>query len=294
MKRLLLIVNPFARRVSERKIEKINKILKERGYFLETLYTHSKGDGTLLAKQVEKSQNKIYAILVAGGDGTINEVANGLTDNSIPLLILPLGSENLLAKELNIPFKIEKAIDLLERKPSEIFLGKARIEKESETIIRYFLLMIGVGFDAMVVKDVRNSIKKIDSRFAHLYSFLKNFTKYSPQPMKIFIDDEEFIGFNAIICKSSLYGGIFRMSKDAKLKESSIYMVVFKGSDRFSLLKDLYRVYKETHYQSLDILYKKVSKVKILDKNHIQIDGDYLGKGKLEIEESSKTLKFFS
>lgn len=290
MKKVFIIANPVAGRSSVKKIEKAVSLLKTMGYIPELLWTEAKGDGTRLSKEILKNYPpETHAIIAAGGDGTFNEVANGLIGTDIPMAILPLGTTNVLAKELGIPEEVEGALSLIQKNPSRIFPARIKLDGKE----RYFLLMAGIGFDGEAVYGVNKKLKRLSGKLAYILSGFKNFLDYAPVPMRIKIDGTEVSGYNAVICKSACYGGYFRMAPDADPRESSLYAVVFTEKNRTSLLRYVAGVITARHTKFRDVVYKKASRVIVEPERHVQIDGDYLGKGKVEIVSGTEELRFF-
>ena len=91
--------------MSESKIERACRLLEQKGYRVELLRTKQRGEAEQMAKDATKRAP--YMIIAAGGDGTFNEVANGIAGTEIPMAILPMGTTNVLAKELGIPNTVE-------------------------------------------------------------------------------------------------------------------------------------------------------------------------------------------
>src|SRR4030066_780901 len=119
---IILIGNPAARGASLKKFESASDFLREKGFDTKILLTEKSNDATRLAS--EAVRKKPYPIIQAGGDGTINEVINGMVKSDIPLAILPLGTTNVLAKELSIPEYINGAMETaVSRKPRTVSLG---------------------------------------------------------------------------------------------------------------------------------------------------------------------------
>ncbi len=291
MKKVFIIANPVAGRSSVKKIEKALSLLKTMGYMPELLWTEAKGDGIRLSKEILKNYppETLHAIIAAGGDGTFNEVANGLTGTDMPMSILPVGTTNVLAKELGIPENIEKALSLIQREPSRIFPARIKLDGKE----RYFLLMAGIGFDGEAVYGVNKKLKRLSGKLAYIMSGFKNFLYYAPVPMMIKIDQTEVSGYNAVICKSACYGGYFKMAPDANLREPSLYAVVFTEKNRLSLLRYVAGVITARHTVFRDVKYTKASSVIIEPERHVQIDGDYLGKGRVDIKAGYEGLKIF-
>ncbi len=191
------------------------------------MFTQKKGDAEYLAKDsIKKSPLMIVA---AGGDGTFNEVINGLAGSEIPMAILPFGSTNVLAKEIGAPENIKKAIDFaLSRTPRKISLGKVIIKKNSLTLDRYFILMAGIGYDGETVFGLNESLKKISGKGSYIFSGIKTLFKFKPLELKFDIDGKIFFGHSAIISKAAKYGGNFKITPDANISEPIFYVCIFK------------------------------------------------------------------
>jgi len=292
MKSLIVIIsNPAARRSSAKKIEQAAAFLREKGFDTEIIFTEESGHATLLAKEAVSKYP--HLIIAAGGDGTINEVINGIAFSDIPLAILPQGTTNVLAKELGIPENVRGALEIaISRTPRMVSLGKIEFTQHSSLITRYFCLMAGIGFDGKAVYDMNASIKRVSGETAYILSGLKNFFRYFPNELFFNIDGKEYSGYAAIIGKSSRYGGNFRATPDARLSEPALYTCIFKGKKRTDLLRYVFGIIRGTHLKDKDIIYLKSTNIEILGSAHIQTDGDYLGvtPAKISVEKDALRL----
>ena len=143
MKRILVIFNPAARHA---------KRLMTRREGVTFAPTQGPGDATRIAAAARDYD----LVVAAGGDGTINEVVNGLT--GVPLGVLPLGTANVFAKELGLPARLDAAWRVLEvGRTRRIDLGCAEFAGQT----RHFVQLAGVGFDAQAVRSVDLKLKKI-------------------------------------------------------------------------------------------------------------------------------------
>ena len=274
---IILIGNPAARDASLKKFEFASIFLREKGFDTKILLTEKSNDATHLAK--EAVMEKPYAIIAAGGDGTINEVINGMVKSDVPLAILPLGTTNVLAKELGIPEHIKGAMEAaVSRKPRTVSLGKIELNPETDSVFsRYFCLMAGIGFDGEAVHDINAAVKKRSGKAAYIFSGMKNLLRYSPNLLFYNIDGKEYAGFSSITGKASKYGGNFKITPDADLLNPFLYTCIFQGNKRSDLLRYVFKVMTGKLFYERDIVYLKSSSVEILGTAHIQIDGDYLG-----------------
>ena len=274
---ITLIGNPAARGASLKKFESASAFLQEKGFGTKIVLTEKSNDATRLAK--EAVLEKPYAIIAAGGDGTINEVINGMVKSNIPLAILPLGTTNVLAKELGIPEHINRAMETaVSKKPRTVSLGRIELNPGTDSSYsRYFCLMAGIGFDGKTVHDINTAVKKKSGKAAYIFSGIKNLLNYSPNRLFYNIDGKEYAGFSSITGKASKYGGNFKITPDADLSNPTLYTCIFQGNKRRDILRYVFRVMSGSLLNEGDIVYLKSTSVEVLGTAHIQIDGDYLG-----------------
>src|SRR4030043_663621 len=203
---IILISNPVAKRASERKIEAAYRLLKSRGYKVEIVSTKYKGHAEGLAIEVIKRSPAL--VIAAGGDGTFNEVINGIAGSEIPMAILPLGTTNVLAKELDIPEDVDSALEVaIKGDPKTISLGRITATHRSPPATRYFVLMAGIGFDGEAIFNVKETLKRFSGKGSYIYSGLKTLSGYKPGKLVFHIDGKTFSGYTAIIGQAAKYGG---------------------------------------------------------------------------------------
>jgi len=287
------IANPVAGGGALRLIKRAEAIFKSMEVDVHLKLTNKKGDAELFARQISsefripnselsntnlklKTQNSKLLILIAGGDGTVNEVINGLlstsTGKDIPVALLPVGITNVLAKELGIPEDIKKAIQLaLTGSPKKISLGRING--------RYFVSMAGIGFDGEVVFRLKQGIKRVSGKGAHILSGINCLINYNPPLIEIKTSNRTLTGYTAVVGKASCYGGYFKVTPGASLTEPLLDLCLFKGKTKKDLLRFIFGVIRKKHLNFKDIFYGKFSELEILSQGevHIQIDGDYFG-----------------
>ncbi len=325
MKRtVILIGNPAAGKNALKSIEKAGGIIKSGGFDVRLMLTEKRGDAEAFARQVS-SEFGVHSlsprpplsgggqggilIITAGGDGTFNEVINGIAGSEIPMAILPLGTTNVLAKELNIPEDADKALDIaLNGNEHKICLGKitlsgyrrqdarckiedrgrinriSGISHQSSELSRYFLLMAGIGFDGRTVYGIKGAIKKFSGKGAYIWSGLSALLKWNPEKLIFNIDGKTREGYSAIVCNASKYAGNFNVAPDAKLNEPYLYAFIMHGKRRLNLIKYVSAIIRGRHMKLSDITYQRAEQIEIQGNAHIQIDGDYLGKTPASIE----------
>ncbi len=185
-KQMLLIVNPYATTVSDRLKNLVVYALQGR-YEVETVDTEAQNHATEIGREV---RDHGYDIVVAfGGDGTLNEVANGLAGTDVPVSVLPGGSTNVVCRTLGIPNDVVDATEHLlalvdEWQPRKIDLGKADG--------RHFVFSCGVGIDATVVKrvDAHPRLKSRAGPYYYTWATVSAFYRsYLVNPVRMRVED---------------------------------------------------------------------------------------------------------
>jgi YegS/Rv2252/BmrU family lipid kinase len=216
----LLIVNPAAgggRRV--RQLDKARRIFRSAGIETELQNTTAAGEATHLARRAVEAERQL--VIVCGGDGTVNEVVNGLACSQVPLAVLPAGTANVLAKELALPWNLPRAAERVATAPyRRIALGLAIPEKSSGEP-RYFLSVAGAGADGALVSAVRPDIKLKAGILAYWQEGLRQLTRYdfpmfrtqmAGTPINI---DASLV----IVGRTKHYGGPFKITTEADLMQ---------------------------------------------------------------------------
>ncbi|HXP80696.1 MAG TPA: diacylglycerol kinase family protein [Verrucomicrobiae bacterium] len=214
----VLIVNPAAgggRAV--RKLDAARRIFRNAGIETELQNTGAAGEATIMARRAVEASRQL--VIVCGGDGTVNEVVNGLACSQVPLAVLPAGTANVLAKELKIPWNLSRAAERLIGAPyRRIALGLATPEKSSGEP-RYFLSVAGAGADGALVSAVRPEIKLKAGILAYWQEGFRQLTRYD-FPMFHTTMAGNGVGIDAslvIVGRTKHYGGPFKITTEADL-----------------------------------------------------------------------------
>lgn len=227
MKHVLIIVNPVAGGFSEFDLERVKGTFHRQGVSVSIYRTEKAGDGTVRAR---KTGREFDAVIAMGGDGTVNEVVNGLACSNTPLGIIPTGTENVLAQDLNIPSNPLKAARIiLKENQRRVDLGKVDGH--------YFAFVAGVGFDAHVAARTDPLLKKLLGKAAYPLTAFREILTYDPGTITIKADGEEHEGTFVIIGNSRLYGGAISFTPDAEMDDGVLDFCVMKNTDLFSALR---------------------------------------------------------
>ena len=287
MKKYLIIFNPFAGkgRALKHKEQIINFFLENNLPYL-IKQTHKQKDAFHIARKYCQTDYDHYVI--CGGDGTINEVVNGLLpDHNKTLIFIPLGTVNIFAKENNIPKKISSALKL-------IFYGSIKNITAGSCGNKDFLLMQSVGIDSYVVKNVTPKLKKRFGLLAYIIVFMKSIFTYDyPQ---IIVENENsstFLGTYVLVSKCKYYGGFLKITPDAHLDNNFLTVCILTKKGIIPLLKILFLSSIGLNHLNKDCIFFKTKHVKIYgEKLHSQIDGELGPTLPLHIYIKSKNVKF--
>jgi len=215
----VIIGNPNSGRAgSKGYLERCAKDLRSGGLDVEVMNTERPDHATELASLAGDR-----LVVAAGGDGTINEVINGLNKDAT-LGILPLGTANVLAREIGLPLDVERACErILRGERTRIDLGVARNEDGVE---RRFACMAGIGFDAHVVRAVTPRLKRYLRGLAFpVMAFKVLFQKDLPLVQVIHGDTTHVTRF-AIIANGHYYGGDFRVTRPGLLTNGELEAIL--------------------------------------------------------------------
>jgi diacylglycerol kinase (ATP) len=228
----LLIYNPTSggrrhRRFAE--IEKAVRILGDESIKVELAPTTGPGNAQVLARQaVEQGREMVIA---CGGDGTVNEIINGLAGSRVPMALLPAGTANILAKEIRIPWDIPHAARLIpDGIVRRIALGIAKHVNGGQSSYvppegRYFLSVGGAGPDGAIVNAVDPELKKKTGVLAYWAEGAKQLVQYDFPEMIVHSDGQQRRASIIVIGRTVNYGGPFKITTGANLFEDSFEML---------------------------------------------------------------------
>jgi len=249
MKRLFVIFNPAARGEKSRRL--LRFLESKAGNAVTLAPTRHPGDASALAAQAAKDGYDM--IVAAGGDGTINEVVNGMGCSGIPLGILPLGTINVFALDLGIPLELEAAWSLLETGTARaIDLGCAEFAGKE----RFFVQLAGVGFDAHAVRAASWELKKRIGFLSYIWAgvvvLLKPRTDVEVRPLD---GQPPATGSIVLIGNGRLYGGKLALFPHAKLDDGKLDVCVFERWSGWHITRYVWGILRGKHVGLSDVKY---------------------------------------
>lgn len=271
--RAKVIVNPNSKpRKIKKHLKKALRILKQNGFRLSIYFT--KGEGEVFPKVVEAIQEGFTAIIIAGGDGSVNEAINAMVGKSATLGMLPFGGSNVLGRELKIPMHPEEAAKVIARRNvKKIDLG--RIQG------RYFSMMASCGYDAYAISRTSRRIKKIIHRYAYLWAGIKDFLGYRPTEVTLVLDNGKVVekGTFVVVSNTHFYGGSHEVTPFAEIDDGFLDICIYKGKWQIGLVHFALNVLSRKHLQLENVHYYRIRKVYMTAEKPtlLQVDGDLLG-----------------
>ncbi|MHA1536286.1 MAG: diacylglycerol/lipid kinase family protein [Alphaproteobacteria bacterium] len=269
--RLLVIYNPLAGRWRRQRFQQTLRALAASGCRIAVRETAASGEAARFAS--EAIGGGFAAIVVAGGDGTINEVAGVLAGSGETLGIIPLGTANVLAAEIGVPGQPRRIAAILAGgKRKRVRIGKIGNHR--------FVMMAGVGFGARTVARVAPGLKRLTGKFAYLVAALAELIHHQPGRIDLTLDGSEFAAASAVIANGHYYAGRFVLAPEACLEEPALHVCLFGRSGRWNQVRYALAMVLGRLGRLPDVRIVKVISGVISgsDNEPVQADGDIIGR----------------
>lgn len=234
--------------------------------------TNTGQEATELAKRFALDGEPV--VVAAGGDGTLNAVISGLAGSRTALGVMPAGTMNVFARELGIPSNsLVKALEVIDKG----LIREIDLFSANDTP---FVQMAGVGFDAMVIEETKWETKKLLGPIAYLLSAVKVLGEKPPMMEVITKDGRREKGVAVLCGNGSLYGGQFKLFRNASNLDSMLDVIVFKESGYRLVIDALHGIAQggidlaasTTYFQTEELTVKSDRSVPV------EIDGELLGR----------------
>lgn len=268
-RRCFLIVNPTSGSYSQSKIDRILAKLASSGLDPVLLPTATALDPALFASRI-CAENPDPLIVVAGGDGTVNGVLNGLVQGRATLGVIPLGTANVLARELKID-SVDDAIRRLARGESRpVPVG----ELECAGRNRRFLLMAGAGVDGAVVRGVRLGEKRALGKVSYVLSALRLLIAWDSETLQVTGGGRSLSCHSVIVCNAARYGGDFLLAAGTDIFSPGFQVACITGG-RLSYLKLALLLALGRFAASRSVTMFAASELELSGAKDVQLDGDF-------------------
>ncbi|MDZ4741940.1 MAG: diacylglycerol kinase family lipid kinase [Verrucomicrobiota bacterium] len=264
---IFIILNPMAKGERARALKK--NLDRFSSQALVKL-TRAAGDATVLASQAV--EQGFRTIVAAGGDGTLNEVVNGLANSPARLGILPLGTVNVFARETGIPLDLHAAWNVVVK-------GKTRKIDLARANDKYFVQLAGVGLDAQTIKETTFGFKKIWGPMSYIFNSIRIASQEAPRITLTLPDGQKHEGCFALVGNGRYYGGSFEFFHDARLDDGLLDICLFKSQKHHDLIRYFNGVLFKTLKHMEDVVTVKAESASITAEKEtaLEIDGEYCG-----------------
>lgn len=273
-KKVTFIVNPISGLGKQKGIEKtIKRNLNSKEFDYEILYTKGPNHATTLSAQA--ASNGSHIIVAVGGDGSVNEVAQGIIGTNCALAIIPTGSGNGFARHFDIPSDPGKAIQVINTM-HERWIDTVKINQKS------YLGVAGIGFDA----DVSLAFSNLDIRgpASYLFVVLSELPLYKPRDYELIIDGKPVNEKAFLICfaNTQQYGNNAFIAPNAKIDDGFLDVIIWKEFPPHAapkLVHDLFTKHIEDSkytdsYRCQEVILKKPLHALHIDGEPMEADGD--------------------
>jgi YegS/Rv2252/BmrU family lipid kinase len=267
-----IIVNPVSGHGrSLKKAKKVQRLLDQSGLDVEIFLTEAAGHGRILANEIAAS---VEVLVCVGGDGTVNEVTNGVVDggHDTPILVIPTGTANVIFREIGLPRDLESQVKLAVDSPVRLFdLGRAGE--------RFFIMCAGAGFDAAIVDTISKTRTQSGiTMLSYIMPTLRETFRYPFPRMRVTIDGKDFDEGSTfvVIANMQRYGGVFHLCKDASPDDGMLDVCCLHGTRVRDLARYAWGAFRQNLMDYNDIVFYRGKQIKLEadERVLVQVDGD--------------------
>ncbi len=285
-KEAVLIINPAAHNVPALKRRReAEDWLREAGWRFRWEQTTGTGQATAIAARA--AAEGVPLVLACGGDGTLNEVANGLAGTETALGTLPAGTSNIWAREAGISRKPLEAARLMA-------MGERRLIDLGKAGDRYFMLFAGIGVDAQITRNVSLDMKRHVGAAAYGVAAVREALRWRSRPVTVRLDGVErrLDVLMAFAGNTRLYAGLTKITPNAVVDDGLLDVCIFQGSGRADIAMHLARTLLQSHNKASKVLIQRVKRLEFDwdEPLPVQLDGDPVGDCPREIEVAPRCL----
>lgn len=291
MKKARIIYNPTAgREIFKKELPVVLDRCENAGYETSTYATTGEGDAVREAQSA--AINHFDLIIVAGGDGTINEVVHGLADLEYrpKVGVIPAGTTNDFARALSIPLKIQEALDVI-LADNSIHLDIGKVND------KHFINIAGGGDLTELTYEVPSKMKAIIGQLAYYMKGIEMLPSLKPVNTRIVYDDKVFEGeiMLFLVANTNSVAGFEKLAPDALINDGYFDLIILKKTNLGEFLRIATAALRGTHLKDEQIIYTQAKKIEVIPDSHMQLnlDGEYGGLFPGVIENLQEHIEFF-
>lgn len=291
MKRARIIYNPTAgRELFRKELPDVLEKLEKAGYETSAHATNGEGDATEAARIAVERKHDL--VVIAGGDGTINEVIQGIAEAEYrpKIGIIPAGTTNDFARALAIPRDTKAAVDIiLQNNVKALDIGKVN-EK-------YFINIAGGGDLTELTYDVPIKLKAALGQLAYYMKGIEKLPSLKPVSTVIEYDDNVFEGeiMLFLVANTNSVGGFEKLAPNALIDDGYFDLIILKKTNLAEFLRIATAALRGAHLDDEKIIYAQAKRIKITpnEKMLLNLDGEYGGELPGEIVNLKQHIEFF-
>jgi YegS/Rv2252/BmrU family lipid kinase len=272
MNHAVIILNPASRNAPRReRLESAGRDLAGDGWQIDLQVTQAPGHGVELARAAADSGAKV--VFACGGDGTINEVVNGIAGSGTALGVLRGGMGDVFGREVGIPRDPAAALRVLVDGDRRRFdLGMVND--------RYFLMMAGIGFDAGIVRAVPNRPKKLLGSASYALWGAWTLARHRSRDVILRVDGEELEArsYWMLLGNTRSYGGIVQITDTALVDDGLLDAYIFEARGLGRLVRTATRIVRHRLEGAAGVTFRRVRELEVISSGlDVQVDGEYAG-----------------
>jgi YegS/Rv2252/BmrU family lipid kinase len=268
--RALAIVNPVAGNgAGERLAPRIAADFRDHGMRVDVVVTPAPDEAARLAREAAADGYRV--IISAGGDGTANEIANGMAGSSAALALYPIGAGNDFARALGYPRRVKEV-------PRFLRGAHRRSIDLGELNGRVFVNSAGIGIDGHISERVAATSRVVGKTFGYFVGSLVGITTYRPQPMRVIVDGELHAGrfLTVVAANGTHFGSGMHVAPQASLDDGQLDVLLAGDLSRWASLVALLKLYRGTHVDGKKVVMKRARAIEIELERPLraQLDGE--------------------
>ncbi|MBN6886083.1 diacylglycerol kinase (ATP) [Cytobacillus horneckiae] len=275
MKRARIIYNPTSgREIFKRHLAEVLQKLEGAGYETSCHATTCEGDATIAARKAV--ENRFDLVVAAGGDGTINEVVNGLAEQSYrpKLGIIPTGTTNDFARALQIPRDVEAAADIIARgEMIPVDIGRMND--------KYFINIAGGGRITELTYEVPSKLKTLIGQLAYYLKGIEMLPSIKSSEISVEFDGKIFEGeaMLFLVGLTNSVGGFEKLAPDSSINDGMFSLFILKKTNLAEFIRIVTLALRGEHLNDPHVIYANANRIKVHSKEKVQLnlDGEYGG-----------------
>ena len=260
----------------------IEELAAGRGLAGDVLFTTGPGHAAELARHA--AENGARLLVAVGGDGTVNEVVNGLGPShpEVELAVVPQGTGDDLARTFGIPTKVESAVAVAAGGQTRaVDLGRATFTVGEHSAERFFANFAGAGISGAIARRGARTSRRLGAKAAYMWATTTVFIRWSSVPMRIELDDDilEGLMYEVVIANGMYAAGGMKIAPDARPDDGLFDTVLIGDVSKADFVTTFPKIYRGTHssHPKVDIVSARVVAVEAAEPLAVVLDGEQPG-----------------